>query len=202
MNAVDGERFKRKRVFIVKASRAYIDCSLRGRALASYGRLDVVARAAIAALITRRGVRRDVIFCAVLEGQKPAPLLLEIDGEKLHSRFESEADFGELLRRVYCGERESGVDLYESSFAELVRTVVNVLGKEAVYYLHEDGVDITGLRVAPHSAFILGDHLGVDPETERWLRRELGLRWVSIGPLPYFTEHCITFVQALLDGAL
>lgn len=192
-------RVIRKRIFVVKASQAYVDRSMNSRALASYGRLDVIARSAIAALIARKGVRCDAAFYAVLEGQKPKPLVIGLDGERLSTVFTSEVEFGQLVRRALRGELKGEIELYETRFTDLVSTLLKRLGRKRAYYLHELGVDILQLKLEPHAMFILGDHTGMDTQTEEWLRR-LGVTWVSLGPTPYFTEHCITFVHAVLDG--
>ena len=193
------ERRLGKRIFVVKASQSYIDCSMRSTALAPYGRLDVVARAAIAALSTRKGPRRDTIFYAVLEGRKPKVLALKLNGEKLTAVPSSEAEFGELLRLLACGATIEGAELLEMRFADLVTELARIFGKENVYYMHEEGTDISAVKVGPSAVFVLGDHVGVDAQSEEWLR-SLGIGWVSLGSRSYFTEHVITFIHALMDG--
>ncbi|MEM4501244.1 MAG: hypothetical protein QW512_03845 [Thermofilaceae archaeon] len=189
---------RKKRVFIVKANQAYVDSSMNINALSSYGRLDVVARSAIAALIDRAGVRKDTVFYAVLEGRSK-PFVLELDGENLGTRFESEAEFGILVRQVVCGTPTRGVVVYNFTFEDLVLSLLKAYGKENVYYLHELGLDVSMLRLKEGSAFILGDHKGIDAQTERWLKSQ-GITWLSLGSTPYFTESCITFIHAVLDG--
>ncbi len=187
------------RAFVVKASQAYVSCTMEPRALAPYGRLDVVARAAIAALSTRRGLRRDTRFYAVLEGCRPGPLTLELDGGSMDRVLLSEGDFGELVRDLACGVAIRGAALYEGGFRELVNRLVREWGRERVFYMHERGVDVSEVEIRPPAAFILGDHMGLEPAAEGWLR-SLGTAWVSVGATAYFTEHVITFIHALLDG--
>lgn len=195
---IDGKRSKKHRIFVVKASQAYLDPSMNEKALSSYGRLDVVARSAIAALMVRVGVRRNTIFYAVLEGRF-RPFVLELNGERLDARIESEAEFGELARRAIRGTPLKGMAIYEASFEELVSSLLRVYGRERTYYLHELGLDVSRVKLEEDSVFILGDHTGVDPETEKWLKSQ-GVTWLSLGSTPYFTEHCITFIHAILDG--
>lgn len=189
---------RRTRVFVVKASRAYLEPAMNTKALSAYGRLDVVARSAMAALTVRAGIRRNTLFYAALEGGSK-PLVLELDGVNLDAKLESEADFGELARRAIQGAPPKGVAIYEASFEELVSSLLKTYGRERTYYLHELGLDISRVRLEEDSVFILGDHTGVDPQTERWLKSQ-GVTWLSLGPTPYFTEHCITFIHAVLDG--
>lgn len=189
-----------RRIFVVKASSAFVSTDLNAQALASYGRLDVIARAAIAALSTRQGPRRDALFYAVLEGGA-RPVAIELRGWEMPRAFLSEAEIGELLRALASGRRVPGANIFEADFRELVSGLTRSPAPINVFYMHEEGTDISHIELKPPVAFILGDHRGVDPETERWLK-SLGIRWLSLGPTPYFTEHCIAFVNAVLDGAI
>jgi len=187
------------RIFVVKASTAVAKPDLNARALASYGRLDVVARAAIAAISTKRGPRRDTAFYAVLEGSAK-PLTVEFRGWEMPERaFASEAEVGEALRALLRGLRVPGVRIVERDFKQLVMHLVSSLGLSRVFYMHEHGVDVLRVALSEPAAFILGDHRGVEREVEQWLRG-VGIRWLSLGPTPYFTEHCITYIHAFLDG--
>jgi len=187
------------RIFVVKASTAVVKPEMNVRALASYGRLDVVARAAIAALSTKRGPRRNTALYAVLEGSTK-PLTVEFRGWEMPERaLSSEAGVGETLRAVLRGLTVPGVKIAERDFKRLIVELVHSLGLSRVFYLHEKGVDISRAALSEPAAFILGDHKGVERDAEQWLT-EIGICWLSLGPTPYFTEHCITYIHARLDG--
>lgn len=187
-----------KRVFIVKASLAHTGGKINAGALASYGRLDVVARAMLAALSLRTGNRSDTVFYAVLEGPPRPPVTVEVRGWELKHSIKSEGDVGDLLLRLFSGHYLEGVYTWEIGFKELVSELVREFGSKKVVYLHEAGEDISGLSLEDRIALLLGDHRGIDRETEAWIK-SLGLRWFSLSPQPYFTEHCISFINYLLD---
>jgi len=67
-----------------------------------------------------------------------------------------------------------------------------------VLYLHEEGIDIRKFKLTNHPLFILGDHEGLDPESEKFLK-ELKIPWISLGPISYLASHCITIVNEELD---
>ncbi|RLE67864.1 MAG: tRNA (pseudouridine(54)-N(1))-methyltransferase TrmY [Thermoprotei archaeon] len=186
------------RAFLVKASSAVTAPHFRPEGLASYGRMDVVARSAIAALRVREGVRRNVVFYAVLEGPPKPPILLEFRGAELDSIPLSEVEVGWLIKKALEGVSIRGVYVRRMGFRDVVLELLEILGRENVVYLHEDGLDLAHVRLSRDVAMILGDHRGLDYESERWLE-SLGLRWVSLGPIPYFTDQCIIFANYVLD---
>lgn len=187
-----------ERVFIVKASLAHTGGKINARALASHGRLDVVARAMLAALSLRTSNRSDTVFCAVLEGPPRPSVTVEVRGWELRYSIKSEEDVGDLLSRLFSGHHVEGAYAWEIGFKELVSELVREFGSKKVVYLHEAGEDISNLSLEGKIALLLGDHKGIDRETEAWIK-SLGLRWFSLGPQPYFTEHCISFINYLLD---
>lgn len=187
------------RIFVVKASSAFVHPNLNIEALASYGRLDVVARAAIAAVSTRRGPRRNVLLYAVLEGG-PQPLTFELRGWEMPPQpILSESHVGAMLKALLRGCAVPGARIHETCFREVVTQLISSLGPSNTYYMHEQGTDVSRVALKEPAAFILGDHKGVERATEQWLK-SIGTRWLSLGSTPYFTEHCITYVHALLDG--
>lgn len=201
MKSVAGSLQRPLRIFVVKASSAFTNLNLNIEALASYGRLDVVARAVIAAFSMRQGLRRDTLFYAALEGASK-PIVLELRGwEMLPRPILSETEVGAILRSLMQGREVPGARMYEACFREVVVSLVSLLGASSVFYLHEQGVDISSVMLKEPVAFILGDHKGIEHATEQWLR-SIGIRWISLGRIPYFTEHCVTFVHAVLDGLL
>ncbi|MEM1508994.1 MAG: hypothetical protein QXY49_06115 [Thermofilaceae archaeon] len=190
-----------KRVFAVKASLACSGGKINAKALASHGRLDVVARAILAALSLRAGTRLDTVFYATLEGLPHPPITIEVRGWELKHPIGSEEDIGNLLSRLFLGHHIEGVDAWEMSFKELVSELVNSFGSKQVIYLHEAGEDISNLSLEGKIAVLLGDHKGIDRKTETWIKF-LGIRWFSLSPQPYFTEHCISFINYLLDEGI
>ncbi|MEM5805493.1 MAG: hypothetical protein QW156_03190 [Candidatus Aenigmatarchaeota archaeon] len=49
--------------------------------------------------------------------------------------------------------------------------------------------------------FILGDHLGLNRNEEKFLKR-VGVKKISLGKIEYLASHCITIVHYELDRKL
>mgnify|MGYP000064707230 CR=1 FL=1 len=181
-------------IFLVKASTARTEPDFNVRSLAgSSGRLDVIARCVIAAFRTRTGVRRSVMLMVVLEGPPSPPKLLEIAGGELESVPESEVDVALAIADALRGSGPPGYRVRRESFRDAVLELLSREGLE-LYYLHERGKDIRTQEFGGRGvAFVLGDHLGLDKESEDFLDR-LGVARISLGPRVYLTSHCITMV--------
>lgn len=173
--------------FVVKANNAWTR-PVGARRLASAGRLDVVARALIAA--SSSPVSRYTLFIAVLCGPPSPPVALVADCSKL-APLTSETEFAEALSRAYSGTPPPGLRLARAGFGDVLRSLANAGYR--LYYLHEEGSDIRSLELGTPATFVLGDHIGLRREDEELLD-SLGVPRVSLGPLPYFTSHCITLV--------
>jgi len=188
------------RIFLVKASTACTSPIFNLKSLAgSSGRLDVIARALIASLRLRRGVRENVVFLSVLEGPPDPPKLLKVIGKEVREIPESEVDVVRIFIRLFKGEHVEGFYLEDKGFKEVVLELLSSK-RVAVYYLEKMGRDIREVEL-PHDkdlAFILGDHIGLDSESEKFLE-ELKIPVISLGPKVYFTSHCITVVNEELD---
>jgi len=183
------------RIFIVKASKAYTAPLFTSRSLASAGRMDVVARSIISALDPAHKDETVIVF--TLEGPPNPPLLLALVGREMHTVPLGESMMGEILFNILNNKKIKGSYVMRLSFNTLIADVVEKLGKDKVLYMHEEGEDLRKIKKA--KAFILGDHLGVDKSTEEFILHELSIKRASLGPLPYFTSHCITLIHEELD---
>jgi len=94
------------------------------------------------------------------------------------------------------GKDVPGIRLKRKPFTESIRRYANE--GFTLYYLHEEGKDSKGVKYAGKPAFILGDHKGLDPASERFLDTT-GAERVSLGPHSYLASHCITMVNCELD---
>lgn len=184
------------RAFLLKASegRTAPDFSLKSLA-GSGGRMDLICRCIIAALATPGGADRDSEICIILEGPPNPPLSITFSGAEAERAPEGEAEAGEMVAKAMLGDPPKGVRPERRSFRDAV------LGYRkrgfCIYYLHEDGEALRKVQLAPKGAFVLGDHKGLDPASERLLD-ELGAKRISLGPISYLASHCITIVQASL----
>ncbi len=190
-----------RRVFLVKASRAVTAPTFTLRSLASAsGRMDVIARSVVAAFSALRPEM--VTFEAVLEGPPNPPLTIRFEGASIPRFPRSEGEAGAMILDALSGRPPPGVTVVRRGF----RRVVLDHASEGHYliYMHEAGEDIRPLLPAlvrrGSVVFILGDHLGLDPDSESFLDG-LGIPRVSLGPTPYFTSHCIAIVNEELDRA-
>ncbi len=190
-----------KALFLLKASTARTspDFSIKNLA-GSSGRLDVVCRCLIAALAKPGGVRRFVEFQAVLEGPPHPPKLLVVKGEEVEDLPLSEVEVAERIFRVLQGQDVNGFQLLEkTSFRKAIDRLVD-RGVQLIY-LHERGRRLKEVLRERDVAFILGDHLGLDRDSEAYLDSKGAVR-VSLGPYSYMASHCIAAVFRKLGVVL
>jgi tRNA (pseudouridine54-N1)-methyltransferase len=188
-----------KRSFLLKASTAHTapDFDLRQVASTS-GRLDVVCRCIQAAFTGPKGVRADVEFSAILEGPSKPPLELKLTSTQLDRLPTDEVEVAEWIFQAMQSEGNK-ITLKRESFERAVRGLRGP--RRELFYLHEDGRDVEWLKEFDSGdlGFILGDHVGLDPASERFLD-SLGIQRVSIGPRSYLSSSCILFVNSFLDS--
>ena len=157
--------------------------------LASYGRLDVALRAINAALDTP--VAYEVSVKLVLEGPPSPPVSIEVDG-KLAKPIAGEQFFKKVLNSLYAGARVAGFSIKKLGFIDQILEAKNK--GYSLYWLEENGRNIRGTEICPPALFMLGDHKGFSIQAEKMLKK-MKVPRISLGPLPYFTSHCITIVS-------
>ena len=178
---------KAKIVFLIELREAWTARIGRG-ALASFGRLDVALRAINAALDTP--VAYEVSVKLALEGPPSPPVSIEVDG-KLAKPIAGEQFFKTVLNSLYAGGQVAGFSIKKQGFMDQILEAKNK--GYSLYWLEENGRNIRGTEIHPPALFILGDHKGFSVQAEKMLRK-LKVPRVSLGPLPYFTSHCIIIV--------
>jgi tRNA (pseudouridine54-N1)-methyltransferase len=158
------------------------------------GRLDVVYECAVASLFLSHGIRKNVVFHAVLGGPPKPPLHLRIDGISLHDVRTDQQTWEKILRKVIAGKPHPGIFVGKLSFEALVKEKA----KEAsIYVLEEGGKNIFEVEIADNSVFVLGDHVGLPKKVEGFALR-YGEK-VSLGRQPYLAASCITVLNFLMD---
>lgn len=193
-----------KRIFVLKAFTAVTAPIFIMRNIAgTSGRLDVVCRCILNAFLINGGIRRDVDFYAVLEGPPSPPKLLKVSGNLLQYLPKSEVEVARIIRDLLSMEKGSHPEnaafkIGRMSFEKLIYS----LKKEGclLTYLHEDGIDIRKFNFNSSCGivFILGDHLGLDRNSERFLE-SLNVPRISLGPVVYLASQCIILVNEELD---
>lgn len=166
----------------------------RVRNLRDAGRLDVVHECIVASLFLSHGIRRNVVFHALLSGAPSPPLHLKIDGATLRDARTDQENWKEIFGKVLSGKMHPGISVEKTSFEALLKMKAN---EAPIYVLEERGKDVTEVDLKENPVFVLGDHIGLPRKVEGFALR-YGKK-VSLGKTPYLAASCITLLNYLLD---
>ncbi len=161
------------------------------------GRLDIVHECVVASLFLSHGIRKNVIFHAILNGPPTPPLHIEIDGERLYDVRTDVDTWQRILKKVISGKPHPGITSSKTSFEALLRAKAETA---CIYVLEEGGKDITHATLPENAIFVLGDHVGLPKKAEAYALR-YGEK-ISLGKQPYLAASCITVLNYLLDRQL
>jgi len=167
----------------------------------STGRLDVLLRCVNSAFFLSHGIRRDVEIVLMLLGEPNPPKTIRINGSEVKYLNPDERSTAALIRNALLqkgeGERKCSPGIYvsERSYGEVLS---NVSKESKMYYLREDGEDVRTATLAPDSTFVLGDDQDLTKAEEDTLMTYEPKR-LSLGPISYHADHCITLVNNELD---
>ena len=180
------------REFILYSRKGRTDSRFRN--LHDAGRLDIVHECIVASLFLSHGIRRNVIFHAILNGPPSPPLHLQIDGATLRDVRTDQNTWTTILKKVLSGGEHPGISVKKKSFEELLKVKAE---KSSIYVLEEGGKDIFELEIGENPVFVLGDHIGLPRKVEGFALR-YGEK-VSLWKKPYLAASCITILNYLLD---
>ena len=180
------------REFVLYSRKGRTDSKFKS--LREAGRLDLVHECIEASLFISHGIRRNVVFHALLSGPPSPPLHLHIDGATLRNVYTDQETWKEILKKVLSGKPHPGLSIDKTSFEALLKAKAN---KAPIYVLEEDGKDIFEVNIGENSVFVLGDHKGLPKKVEGFALR-YGEK-VSLGKQPYLAASCITIINYLLD---
>jgi tRNA (pseudouridine54-N1)-methyltransferase len=158
------------------------------------GRLDIVHECVVASLFLSHGLRRNVVFHAVLNGPPNPPLHIQIDGAKLYDVRTDMETWQTILKKVIAGKQHPGITTSKTSFEALLKAKAENAG---VYVLEEGGKDVADVELPENCVFVLGDHVGLPKKAEGFALR-YGEK-VSLGKQPYLAASCITILNYVLD---
>ena len=158
------------------------------------GRLDIVYECIIASLFLSHGLRRDVDFDAVLNGPPNPPIHLHINGLELFDVRTDIDTWNVILQKAISGKTHRGIKAQKNSFEALLKQEAQT---HIVYVLEEGGKDVQTIQFPQNPLFVLGDHVGLPKNTERFALR-FGEK-ISLGKKPYLAASCITVLNYLLD---
>jgi tRNA (pseudouridine54-N1)-methyltransferase len=164
------------------------------RSLHDAGRLDIVHECVVASLFLSHGLRRNVVFHAVLNGPPNPPLHIEIDGATLYDVRTDMDTWQSILKKVIAGKQHPGITTSKISFEALLKAKAETAG---VYVLEEGGKDLADVALPENCVFVLGDHVGLPKKAEGFALR-YGEK-VSLGKQPYLAASCITILNYVLD---
>jgi tRNA (pseudouridine54-N1)-methyltransferase len=158
------------------------------------GRLDIVHECILASLFLSHGIRKNVVFHAVLNGPPKPPLHIEINGANLYDVRTDINTWQHILKKVIAGKPHPGITTNKTSFEALLKTKAETA---TTYVLEEGGKDIAETELPANALFVLGDHVGLPKKAEAFALR-FGEK-ISLGKQPYLAASCITILNYLLD---
>ena len=158
------------------------------------GRLDIVYECIEASLFFSHGLRRDVTFNAILNGPPNPPMHIQILGETLYDVRTDIDTWNAILKKAVSGKTHPGVTMQKTGFETLLKQKAET---NSIYVLEEGGTDITETHICENPLFVLGDHVGLPKNAERFALR-YGEK-ISLGKQPYLAASCITVINYLLD---
>lgn len=164
------------------------------RNLHDAGRLDITYECIVTSLFLSHGIRREVTFHAILNGPPNPPLHIKIDGGKLYDVRTDVNTWLQILRKIIAGKPHPGITVNKTSFESLIKTEAQ---SSQVYVLEEGGRNVAEVELAKDAVFVLGDHVGLPRNVERFALR-FGEK-ISLGRQPYLAASCINIINYLLD---
>jgi tRNA (pseudouridine54-N1)-methyltransferase len=164
------------------------------RSLHDAGRLDIVHECIVASLFLSHGLRKNVVFHAILNGPPNPPLHIQINGAKLYDARTDIDTWQQILKKVIAGKTHPGITTNKTSFEALLKAKSKTA---PVWVLEEDGKNVEETPLPEDAVFVLGDHVGLPKKAEVFALR-YGEK-ISLGKQPYLAASCITILNYLLD---
>lgn len=165
------------------------------------GRMDIICRCVSQALFISHGIRKDVRVYLLLLGAPNPPKAIMIDGGKVKNMSPDERNIGGLLRKSLTVNSDNwkqtspGIYVSNKTFESLIH---ELSGEYNVFYLREDGEDISTCSKCEKPLFVLGDHLGVPEEIERKVvEHSKGI--ISLSKTSMQADQCILITHHELD---
>lgn len=168
----------------------------------SAGRLDVLLRAINSAFFLSHDLRKDVELFLVLCGKPDPPKTIKLRGDELRYLNPDERSTAALLRNALMkklGNAEEmstpGIYISRSSFEEVIDACAKI---SKIVYLREDGKTYTPSKTTQDYTFVLSDDKEMSEKEEAAILK-CKPDIVSLGPISYHSDHCITMVHWMLD---
>jgi tRNA pseudouridine-54 N-methylase len=120
---------------------------------------------------------------------------LHINGAELYDVRTDIDTWNVILKKAVNGKSHPGVTTTKNSFEALLKAKAET---HSVYVLEEGGKNVQDIQFPPNPLFILGDHVGLPKNAERFALR-YGEK-ISLGKQPYLAASCITVLNYLIDN--
>ncbi|MBI0583859.1 MAG: tRNA (pseudouridine(54)-N(1))-methyltransferase TrmY [Methanomassiliicoccus sp.] len=166
------------------------------------GRLDILLRCINSTFFLSHGIRRDAEIYLVLQGEPNPPRTIRINGSEVRYLNPDERSTGALVRNALLKDLEGdevrsspGIYISKRSFSQVLEDLSKV---SRIVYLKEDGQDVRGQDLEGDITFVISDHQDLREEEEALLLAHQPLT-VTLGPLSYHADHCITIMLNELD---
>jgi len=163
----------------------------------SGGRMDLVARCISNALWISHDLRRDSCIHVVACGSPNPPVVISFYGDRLRDVSPDERNIAAWIKKALAKKRKNpGIIMRKLSFQQLVEELAS--DGNFFYILHEQGRDISEVKLKVDSVFVLGDHIGL-PEKEEKFVAQFEHDKLSLGTTSYLASQCITVLHYELD---
>ncbi len=189
-----------ERIFVLIANRAVTSSFNLNDLAGSAGRMDIVCRFISQSLFISHGIRKNVMVYAVLKGPPEPCKIVKISGDEVRYLSPDERNIAGMLNKALSKKAEKDWNMVSPGVyvARMdLSSLLDSLGDKNIYYLREDGVDISMIDVS-EPVFVIGDHTGVEREDERLLL-EKAERVISLGSTLYQADQCVTIINYLFD---
>ncbi len=187
------------RTFVLYARKARSDNKFKIEDLIdSGGRMDVVCSCIVSALWLSHKTRENTKFFVVLNGPSNPPVTICFDGSKLLKVYVDEKTNAKWMKKLLSFKIDkewkevSGTNISRKSFQEILKEI-----EGDVYVLHEKGTPIGEMKIGKNPIFILGDHIGLPREEEKFALR-YGKK-ISLGKKVYLASSCISILNWICD---
>jgi tRNA (pseudouridine54-N1)-methyltransferase len=148
-------------------------------------------------------MRRDTNIFVVLNGPPRAPVTIEFNGEALKRLSPDERSSGAWIQKVLAGRIDKewsnpfeGIRVSAKSFQDIIRELADA--GRPIYMLHENGTPLSGMRIDKDPVLVLGDHIGLSLNDEKFVLRYAKGR-ISLGKPSYLASSCISVMNWFLD---
>jgi len=163
----------------------------------SGGRMDLVARCICNALWISHDLRRDSCIHVVACGSPNPPVVISFYGDRLRDVSPDERNIAAWIKKALAKKRKNpGINIRKLSFQQLVEELASA--GNFFYILHEQGRDISEVKLKGDSVFVLGDHIGLPEKEEKFVARFEHDK-ISLGTTSYLASQCVTVLHYVLD---